>query len=70
MLICYRAFHSSFQKKHRLSIESYDAIAEASPYFVHARLNSALANIRQGWTTEAQVYHYQTHSSFPKPRKK
>ncbi len=43
-----------FLKKHRQSIESYDAIADNSPYFVHARLNTALANIRQGWTTEAQ----------------
>lgn len=43
-----------FLKQHRQSIESYDAISETSAYFVHARLNTALANIRQGWTTEAQ----------------
>ena len=43
-----------FLKKHRESIASYDAISEASTYFVYARLNTALANIRQGWTTQAQ----------------
>lgn len=43
-----------FLKQHRQSIESYQAITETSPYYVHARLNTALANIRQGWTIEAQ----------------
>lgn len=43
-----------FLKKHRQSIESYNAISEDSDYFVHARLNTALANIRQGWITQAQ----------------
>lgn len=43
-----------FQKKHRQSIKSYGAIARDSRYFLHARLNTALANIRQGWVTEAQ----------------
>ena len=44
-----------FLKKHRKSIESYDAISRDSNYFVHARLNTALANIRQGWVTEARL---------------
>ena len=43
-----------FLKEHRQSIESYNAISRDSDYFVHARLNIAVANIRQGWITEAQ----------------
>lgn len=43
-----------FLKQHRQSIESYGSISRNSDYFVHARLNTALANIRQGWITQAR----------------
>ncbi|MCP3690247.1 MAG: hypothetical protein GY784_17730 [Gammaproteobacteria bacterium] len=42
-------------KQHRQSIESYDNIPATSAYHIHARLNTALANIRQGWLTEARL---------------
>ncbi|MCP4491389.1 MAG: hypothetical protein GY820_29350 [Gammaproteobacteria bacterium] len=42
-------------KQHRESVESYTNIPETSPYYIHARLNTALANVRQGWLTEARL---------------
>jgi len=42
-------------KKHRQSLESYANIPPTSPYYMHAQLNTALANIRQGWITEARL---------------
>lgn len=41
-------------KQHRQSVESYAYIPSTSPYYIHAQLNTALANIRQGWITEAR----------------
>lgn len=41
-------------RKHRQSVESYANIATTSPYYIHAKLNTALASIRQGWITEAR----------------
>ncbi len=42
-------------KQHRKSLESYGNIPESSPYYVHAQLNTAIANLRQGWLTEARL---------------
>ena len=41
-------------KQHRKSVESYANVPVSSPYYLHARLNTALASIRQGWITEAR----------------
>ncbi len=42
-------------KEHRKSVESYDNIPASSPYSIHALLNIAIANLRQGWITEARL---------------
>jgi len=44
----------SLQKtnKHRKSIESYTKIKPSSEYYASARLNMAIANIKQGWWTD------------------
>lgn len=42
-------------KQHRKSVDSYSNIPISSPYYSHAQLNIALANIRQGWITEART---------------
>ena len=41
--------------KHRLAIENYNKVPASSQYYVYAQLNSAIANIRQGWWTDAQT---------------
>jgi len=41
-------------KKHRLAVESYNKIPTSSKYYNFAQLNTAIANIRQGWWTDAQ----------------
>ena len=43
------------QKKHRLAIENYNRVPASSQYYAYAQLNSAIANIRQGWWTDAQT---------------
>lgn len=47
----------SFQKlkKHRESIEYYGRVAPTSKYYLSAQLNRAIANIRQGWWTDAHT---------------
>ena len=40
-------------KKHRKAIEYYRKIPKASKYYREAQLNIAIANIRQGWWTDA-----------------
>jgi len=47
----------SLQKiqKHREAIESYGKIAESSKYYIAARLNMAIANMREDWWTDAHV---------------
>lgn len=42
-------------KKHREAIDAYDRIPVASPHYLHARLNTAIASIRQGWMAEASA---------------
>jgi len=42
-------------KKHRQAIDSYSKIKSSSPYYSYAQLNTAIANIRQGWWTDAQT---------------
>ena len=42
-------------KNHRESIDSYANISRVSPYFLYAQLNTALANIRQGWLSDARL---------------
>ncbi|VAW58072.1 hypothetical protein MNBD_GAMMA11-1344 [hydrothermal vent metagenome] len=41
-------------KKHREAIESYKKIPDDSLYYSYAQLNTAIANIRQGWWTDAR----------------
>jgi tetratricopeptide (TPR) repeat protein len=41
-------------KRHRDSIRFYQQVPAGSPYFVNARLNTAIASIRQDWWTDAQ----------------
>lgn len=41
-------------KKHRLAEENYKKVTSNSEYYNYAQLNSAIANIRQGWWTDAQ----------------
>ena len=43
------------QKKHREALEIYQRIAPESRYFSYAQLNIAVANIRQGWWTDAHL---------------
>lgn len=47
----------SLQKlqKHRDSIAYYERIKPTSTYYLSARLNMAIANIRQGWWTDAHI---------------
>jgi hypothetical protein len=40
-------------RKHRLSIEHLNKVPPSSKYYSHARLNIAIANIKQGWWTDA-----------------
>jgi len=42
-------------KKHRKALVYYNKIKPTSQYFRYAQLNSAIANIRQGWWTDAQI---------------
>ncbi len=42
-------------KKHRQAVKNYNKIPLTSPYYSHAQLNIAIANIRQGWWTDAQT---------------
>jgi len=42
-------------KKHRDSIAYYKKIEPTSTYYLSARLNIAIANIRQGWWTDAHI---------------
>lgn len=42
-------------KKHRIAIKYYGKIPETSKYYSPAKLNIAIANIRQGWWTDAHV---------------
>ena len=46
---------SKHLKKHRQAIENYNKVPASSEYYVYAQLNSAIANIRQGWWTDAQT---------------
>lgn len=41
-------------KDHRKAIAIYDRIPDTSEYYLYARLNTAVAYIRQGWWTDAQ----------------
>jgi len=41
-------------KKHRLAVQSFEKISKQSQYYDYAQLNTAVANIRQGWWTDAQ----------------
>jgi len=43
------------RKKHRLAIKNYNKIKKSSQYYGYAQLNTAIANIRQGWWTDAQT---------------
>lgn len=42
-------------KRHRQALEYYAKIPASSRYYIHARLNTATAYIRQGWWTDAQT---------------
>ncbi len=42
-------------KKHRQALVYYNKIKPSSQYYRYAQLNSAIANIRQGWWTDAQI---------------
>lgn len=42
-------------KKHREAIKNYDKVPASSSYYVYAQLNIAIANIRQGWWSDAQT---------------
>jgi hypothetical protein len=42
-------------KQHRASVSSYDKIPATSRFYPHAQLNTAIANIRQGWITDARL---------------
>lgn len=42
-------------KKHRLALAVYAGIPSSSRYYTAARLNMAIANIRQDWWTDAHV---------------
>lgn len=41
-------------KEHRKAIDSYEKIPASSKYYLYARLNIAVAYIRQGWWTDAR----------------
>ncbi len=42
-------------KKHREAIKAYSKISSNSHYYIYAQLNTAIANIRQGWWTDARI---------------
>lgn len=42
-------------KQHRRAIESYASIPESSKYYLHAQINTAIAQLRQGWITDARL---------------
>jgi len=42
-------------KKHRQAVNSYSKVPATSIYYSYAQLNTAIANIRQGWWTDAQT---------------
>ncbi len=42
-------------KKHREALKIYEQIGTGSVYYGYAQLNSAIAQIRQGWWTDAQI---------------
>jgi len=42
-------------KKHRPAASNYSKIPATSKYYAYAQLNTAIANIRQGWWTDAQT---------------
>lgn len=42
-------------KKHREAASSYSRIPPSSRFYYHGQLNTAIANIRQGWWTDAQT---------------
>ena len=42
-------------KKHRQAIESFKKVPGSSQYYAYAQLNIAVANIRQGWWTDAHT---------------
>lgn len=41
--------------KHREAMKIYERLGKKSKYFAHAQLNLAVAYIRQGWWTDAQI---------------
>lgn len=43
------------ERKHRAAVKYYTNISAKSPYYAHARLNIAVAYIRQGWWTDAKL---------------
>ncbi len=42
-------------KKHRAAIRYYEQVPEYSKYYTYAQLNIAIAYLRQGWWTDAQI---------------
>lgn len=42
-------------QKHRAALKEYEKIPSSSRYYVAARLNMAVANIRQDWWTDAHI---------------
>ena len=54
---------------HRESISYYKLILPTSKYYISARLNMAIANIRQGWWTDAHIIIENTLKE-PETRKK
>ncbi len=42
-------------KQHRKAVNNYSKIKDTSQYYGYAQLNTAIANIRQGWWTDAQT---------------
>jgi len=42
-------------KMHRQAVENYKKVKPTSQYYSYAQLNTAIANIRQGWWTDAQT---------------
>ncbi len=56
------------QKKHREALEIYKKIQPGSQYYRHSRLNIAIAHIRQGWWTDAQLA-IEEALSLPTPEK-
>lgn len=42
-------------QKHREAMKAYNKVPNTSPYYTPARLNLAIANIRQDWWTDAHI---------------